>query len=287
MTDDELLDPIQGPPISQEWLAEHSKRARAAQEALDAAEITDGKRWLADLQSSVLGELEAWEAMPCKGLLENLQTCTDLIAGTCERRKHIMCPRNVSVRVAEEEAEEHRRRRKQSKTAGIPEHILRVLYDHASQDTQARRLLAEAFSKTPEPSIVVLSGGVGCGKSCAAAEMAILRSGRFVTASELSSGSAYESQARELEQTKFLVIDDLGCEYIDAKGYFLSRLDSLINARYANCLPTVITTNLPATAAADNPTGKSFRQYGERILDRIRECGRFVNVGGQSLRRRK
>jgi DNA replication protein DnaC len=74
------------------------------------------------------------------------------------------------------------------------------------------------------------------------------------------------------------VIDDLGSEYHDAKGFFQTLLDEIIDVRYAGKLPTVITTNLDAAGFA--------AWYGERIVDRVREGGRFIACGNASLRRR-
>jgi DNA replication protein DnaC len=76
----------------------------------------------------------------------------------------------------------------------------------------------------------------------------------------------------------FLVIDDLGAEYSDSKGFFASLFDEVVNARYENMRPTILTTNLDVEGFA--------ARYGERIVDRIREAGRFLNCGAQSLRRR-
>jgi hypothetical protein len=75
-----------------------------------------------------------------------------------------------------------------------------------------------------------------------------------------------------------LVIDDLGGEYQDAKGFFLSLLDELVDARYSRKLATIVTSNLDLAAFTT--------RYGVRIVDRIREAGRFVGCGNASLRRR-
>ena len=60
-----------------------------------------------------------------------------------------------------------------------------------------------------------------------------------------------------------LVIDDLGVEYIDKNGFFLSRLDELIDARWGNFKRTIITTNLNRKDFQD--------RYDQRITDRIRQ----------------
>ena len=65
-----------------------------------------------------------------------------------------------------------------------------------------------------------------------------------------------------------LVLDDIGTEYLDERGAYLSLLDELIDVRYSQELPIVITTNLTA------PEFKG--RYGSRIARRIRECGAFA-----------
>lgn len=75
-----------------------------------------------------------------------------------------------------------------------------------------------------------------------------------------------------------LVIDDLGTEFNDAKGFFHQRLDKLINVRYEEGFPTLITSNLSA---------KDFKErYGERVTDRFREGGAFYEFTAPSLRGR-
>ena len=80
-----------------------------------------------------------------------------------------------------------------------------------------------------------------------------------------------------------LVIDDLGVEYLDAKGYTQKRFDEILDERYSNFRKTLITTNLNARDFRD--------RYGTRIFDRIREGlssgGAFVEIGEKSYRAEK
>jgi hypothetical protein len=87
-----------------------------------------------------------------------------------------------------------------------------------------------------------------------------------------------QAEVNRIAKARRLVIDDLGSEYHDAKGFFQTLLDEIIDVRYAGKLPTVITTNLDAAGFA--------AWYGERIVDRVREGGRFIACGNASLRRR-
>jgi len=145
---------------------------------------------------------------------------------------------------------------------------------------------------------LVLSGGPGCGKTVAAVAWVIAYvrdkalwskdicdQPRFsaggpiwVTAARLARWERYDEDAmRKLLSTPRLVIDDLGGEYLDKGGFYASLLDEIVNERQSEGKPTIMTTNLNAEA---------FKvRYGERIADRIREGGRFVECGSASLRK--
>ena len=141
--------------------------------------------------------------------------------------------------------------------------------------------------------IVVISGTKGCGKTVAATWWAVHRSERvhFVRASSFARSSRYEDRelrAKMLGHT--LVLDDLGAEYVDAKGSFLTDLDELIDVFYGDVRALVITTNVLAVErpAEGAPERYPFAErYGERIADRLRECGRWISLKGESLRQRK
>lgn len=142
--------------------------------------------------------------------------------------------------------------------------------------------------------LLVLAGGVGSGKTVAAVTWVVrwvmdvenwqqgdvcqlLGRAMFLTAPALQRGPRFDVKwMTHVERANRLVIDDLGAEYADEKGSFVSLLDELINDRYARRRPTLITTNCD---------GSVFKQrYGARIADRIRERGRFESVGSKSLR---
>jgi DNA replication protein DnaC len=132
--------------------------------------------------------------------------------------------------------------------------------------------------------IIVLSGHAGCGKTAAACWWLLQtpprsREPMFVTAARLSRMSRFDEEAMdEIIRAGRLVIDDLAVEYADEKGFFKSLLDEVINARYSDALPTLITTNIDV---------KAFKlRYEERIVDRIRETGRFESLDNPSLRKR-
>jgi len=80
-----------------------------------------------------------------------------------------------------------------------------------------------------------------------------------------------------LERAPMAVIEDLGCENLDAAGALLSVLEGAIYERHGNARPLIITTNLSAPAMA--------RRYGDRITSRLAEIGRIVTFSGPDLRR--
>lgn len=149
---------------------------------------------------------------------------------------------------------------------------------------------------------LVLSGGVGSGKSLAAS-WAVLgtcpdrydgpTSGvsisrfdgwpvamypRFVATYELARLSAWDDDWPVLERCSILAIDDLGIEHVGRSEALLAAIGALLDARYARELRTVITTNL----------GKpEFRErYGERTWSRLRELGMWGACGSEDLRGR-
>lgn len=129
--------------------------------------------------------------------------------------------------------------------------------------------------------ILVLSGPKGCGKTVAATWWAAQRRDRvrFLRASTFAASSRYDDRAARGEWfTAALVLDDLGAEFADSKGSFVADLDELVDVFYGDLRPLLITTNCSLD---------QFRErYGERIGDRLRECGRWISLSGESLRQR-
>ena len=148
--------------------------------------------------------------------------------------------------------------------------------------------------------LVVLAGTVGTGKSLAAAwalwdwwvttrkvnpvtGYQWAHKGRcWIAAPHLARLQKWAKEVTELETAPMLVLDDLGEE--QASDTAVAILSNLITTRFAERMPTAVTTNLD---------GKTFRErYGERIVDRVRECGLddngharwWVRCSGESLR---
>lgn len=154
------------------------------------------------------------------------------------------------------------------------------LFDSGNiQETESLQEVKK-FSDEVDALFLILAGGLGVGKTVAAAWAtdSYQLSALFVDATEIARASWYDNEAYgRWERVDLLVIDDLGVEYADKKGGFTMQLDGLLNSRYNNGLKTIITTNL---------TLERFKErYSERVMDRIHECGRFVELRGRNLRR--
>lgn len=73
-----------------------------------------------------------------------------------------------------------------------------------------------------------------------------------------------------------LVLDDVGLEYLDTKGWLLQAIDAFVDARYSQCRPTLFTTNLSAAQFKE--------RYSGRVVDRMREGGQFFEFRAESMR---
>ncbi|MFN0251708.1 MAG: ATP-binding protein [Kofleriaceae bacterium] len=147
-------------------------------------------------------------------------------------------------------------------------------------------------------SVLVLAGGVGAGKTTAAAWIAIeagsahvtLPDARgslpaFIRAAELEARGRYDKHLRTwLRERSMLVLDDLGAEFLDGKNAFSSLLDEVIELYYSNHRRIVITTNLRARRVGDSEP-QFIERYGERVASRLHEVGLWHECGARDLRR--
>lgn len=154
----------------------------------------------------------------------------------------------------------------------------------------------QAVRENKKP-ILGISGGPGTGKTVSAIDCICrrlddpmnwnmeatltpqFRGGRmlFVTATAIVRWDRYDAEEMErLLHPSLLIIDDMGVEPLDQKGFAASIFDEVVDARYSGRGTTIITTNLSA---------KSFeRRYGVRVWDRLRERGAWFGVGDKSMR---
>ena len=103
---------------------------------------------------------------------------------------------------------------------------------------------------------LLLQGGYGCGKTHLAAAVANYAVGMgvptlFLTVPDLldtlrfaynAEDTTFEGRFEEIRNARLLVLDDFGTQ--NATGWAQEKLFQIVNYRYINKLPTVVTTNL-------------------------------------------
>lgn len=151
---------------------------------------------------------------------------------------------------------------------GIPETHVAHVFDRLPLECPALAKVRE-FLEADQQLFLVLTGEPDTRKTGSACWALTREPGRFVVARDLvaiaSAPKADGDRWYLVRTAPLLVIDDVGAQYHDEKGYFLTTFNGLIDERYAAARKTILTTNLdPETFAA---------RYEERIARRIRESG--------------
>lgn len=134
-----------------------------------------------------------------------------------------------------------------------------------------------------ERPVLVLTGGVGTGKTVAAlwALLATSRSGQkigYARALELSRCGLYGKGAERMEKMRRvggLVLDELGGEPMGE--IWLANFGELIDVRYGGPCRTIITSNLAWPALRE--------RYGERVASRLHQKAIVLGTGTGDLRR--
>lgn len=191
-----------------------------------------------------------------------------------ERDRQVAAARAEAA--AREEAKHLEGQRKDLRAAGFPR---RAIDCAMVADVNAAPIVRVASWDPSKASTLVISGSKGCGKTVAATWWAMRQPTvpRFIRAATFAASSRYEREERnELLEAPALVLDDLGTEYLDAKGSFLVDLDELMDVFHGDYKPLLITTN----SSLDE-----FRQrVGERFADRMRESAAFWATSAPSFR---
>lgn len=200
------------------------------------------------------------------------------------------------------EAEErHRRRIKAMFSLGWERRAMGLADGPDFDESRAGAYLTALRAIEDGGGIVVLAGNPGSGKTAAAARWGIECgwAPRFLRAAEYFRWSRYDHEKRdELFKSQSLVLDDVGAEYADPNGSYRVDLDELVDRFYADRRTLVMTTNiayatpdqrarLKASGVAVKDDAPTFvERYGERVTDRIRECGKWVDSSTASMRRK-
>jgi DNA replication protein DnaC len=123
------------------------------------------------------------------------------------------------------------------------------------QNLQTSKEIAENFARAPQ-GWLLLEGGYGCGKTHLAAAIAnyAVSMGTptlFITVPDLldtlrfafsDPETTFEARFEQVRNAGLLLLDDFGTQ--NATAWAQEKLFQIINYRYINKLPTVITTNL-------------------------------------------
>ncbi len=104
---------------------------------------------------------------------------------------------------------------------------------------------------------------------------------------DLRPGEDSRQRVRDCQNCKLLILDDIGAE--KASEWTQERLYSVIDHRYANCLPLIVTSNLPPGELAGKP-GTAPRnplaeQIGARAESRLAEMCEVFPMTGSDRRK--
>jgi len=164
--------------------------------------------------------------------------------------------------------------------------------DKNRQAFEISKLYAESFSKSTTDG-VLLTGTVGTGKTHLSAAIALYLLEReykvmFGTVTTLLSkirntfGNNRESEQEVFDsmiRCQLLVVDDIGKE--KATEWVEQTLYEIINTRYENNKPLIITTNFGLGDLKDR-----YPNVGEALIDRILEMCKGVKMTGDSWRKK-
>lgn len=140
-----------------------------------------------------------------------------------------------------------------------------------------------------------IHGGVGTGKTHAASAMARLFAEAgydvaFTTAKGMLERvkATFDEGGTEAAVARYakcdvLVLDDLGKE--DATEWSVGTVFSVLDARYEDMRPTIVTSNYAPGALADRLARRGERVTAEAIASRISQTCRTVYLGGRDRRR--
>jgi hypothetical protein len=247
---------------------------------------------LAVIESRARDSQERLDARVCSGLPERdaRHVCRDVRAEeVCQfRHEENLCPWERLERRA-------RAAEMAVRAAGVPARECALVCNHAWDRTRLREtepirvMRARVEGKACEVEVggaslklrgseclIVLAGPRSTGKTVAACYFLSRSGGGLYRTAYPLSDAVTNTEAWISART--LVIDQIGREYAGASDYSLSRLEHVVDARYAEMRTTVLLANL---------NRKDFmRRYGGIIESRLEGDGLFVEVKGRNERAR-
>lgn len=194
--------------------------------------------------------------------------------------------RQVAAKQLAEKAEDQARAvaltRDRLVAGGAPERFVARAWSDAHEPGIEAMGMVDDFGPLCDRPIRVLAGGVGSGKTWAAIRWLGESGGHaplFLRANAFEAAGRYDKALRQRwQRCSALVLDDLGAEYLDAKGNLNADLDELVDHFTGARAMLLITTNLEPDA---------FRsRYGERIVSRMREYARWKSIKAPDRRGR-
>lgn len=131
----------------------------------------------------------------------------------------------------------------------------------AEQAEQAA-YMADRWIAADQCKLFVLYGGVGVGKSFAAAwALAGIGNGLWLSARTVDNLEAWKEIQHRAHSVPLLVVDDLGTERQSESQWGTEQLASLLTGRLDAGLRTIVTTNLDGASVA--------KRYGDRLRSRL------------------
>jgi hypothetical protein len=154
---------------------------------------------------------------------------------------------------------------------------------------EARRISLELAGGVGLRTALALSGGIGSGKSTAAAWFFLIgndHSPGFIRSTELEARGRYDNSLRAWLRTRSsLLIDDIGAEPLArGGGVFASLLGEVVDMYYGDRKPLIMTTNLRRRRRTADEEPQFVERYGERIGSRMSEVGGWADCGAVDLR---
>jgi DNA replication protein DnaC len=235
------------------------------------------------------------EPIPCEYCGKMLEPLGVMFRGRLHWVSHVECgcegeARELELRREEEERESRRRAGIAAERAGIP-----ARFAQASPTVDACLLYAREFGRDTDTGLYI-HGPVGTGKTHNAAAIARIVSEKgydviFTSALTIFSNikdtwdtgrSAKLEMSRYLD-CRLLVLDDLGKEL--SSRWALATLFELVNSRYEEMKPVVITSQYPPEGLRRRIASSGERETADAIASRLSETCLEIALHGDDRRR--